>query len=207
MGDAVVDERDRTVRLQLAVQADARDAVVARLAHELDHYAYPTIAAWVEKHNRYAIWEAAMYARFLREPVPASIGRGKQFKRRLKKIYLRLPLRFVIRFVYAYVFRLGFLDGMPGLVDWMAHGQVSRLLQRGSLRAGDATVLPGDPARGRPSVLLYPVAEGAAALARKIAKLGVKELALASSTFPEDFCSKLEQTLKKEGIRCTTLET
>jgi glycosyltransferase involved in cell wall biosynthesis len=87
-----------------------------RLAHELDHYAYPTIAAWVEKHNRYAIWEAAMYERFLREPVPASIGRGKQFKRRLKKIYLRLPLRFVIRFVYAYVFRLGFLDGMPGLV-------------------------------------------------------------------------------------------
>lgn len=87
-----------------------------RLTHELDHYAYPTIAAWVEKHNRYAIWEAEMYERFLSEPVPASIGRGKQLKRRLKKVYLRLPARFVIRFFYAYVFRLGFLDGMPGLV-------------------------------------------------------------------------------------------
>ncbi|MDR3636664.1 MAG: glycosyltransferase family 2 protein [Isosphaeraceae bacterium] len=87
-----------------------------RLVHELDHHAYPTIAAWVEKHNRYAIWEAEMYGRFLREPVPASIGRGKQIKRRLKKVYLRLPLRFVIRFFYAYVFRLGFLDGTPGLV-------------------------------------------------------------------------------------------
>jgi glycosyltransferase involved in cell wall biosynthesis len=87
-----------------------------RLVHELDHYAYPTIAAWVEKHNRYARWEAEMYERFLREPIPSSIGRGKRFKRYLRKVYLRLPLRPVIRFVYAYVVRLGFLDGKPGLV-------------------------------------------------------------------------------------------
>jgi len=89
---------------------------VARLAHELDHHAYPTITAWVEKHNRYATWEAAMYERFLREPIPASIGAGKRLKRRLKRVYLRLPMRPLIRFFYAYVFRLGFLDGLPGLV-------------------------------------------------------------------------------------------
>lgn len=87
-----------------------------RLVHELDHHAYPTISVWVEKHNRYAVWEAAMYERFLREPVPASIGRGKRFKRRLKKVYLRLPMRPLARFLYSYVFRLGFLDGTPGLV-------------------------------------------------------------------------------------------
>jgi glycosyltransferase involved in cell wall biosynthesis len=87
-----------------------------RLVHELDHHAYPTIAAWVEKHNRYAAWEAEMYERFLREPVPATIGPGKRFKRRLKKLYLRLPMRPLVRFLYAYVFRLGFLDGRPGLV-------------------------------------------------------------------------------------------
>ena len=87
-----------------------------RLVSELDHHAYPTIAAWVEKHNRYAVWEAAMYERFLREPIPASIGRGKRFKRRLKKVYLRLPMRPLARFVYAYVLRLGFLDGKPGFV-------------------------------------------------------------------------------------------
>jgi glycosyltransferase involved in cell wall biosynthesis len=89
---------------------------VARLVHELDHFAYPSISVWVEKHNRYATWEAEMFERFLREPVPASIGPGKRFKRRLKKIYLRLPMRPLIRFLYAYVFRFGFLDGMPGLV-------------------------------------------------------------------------------------------
>ncbi len=87
-----------------------------RLVHELDHHAYPSIAVWVEKHNRYAVWEAAMYERFLREPIPTNIGRGKRFKRLLKKIYLRLPMRPVVRFVYAYVVRLGFLDGKPGLV-------------------------------------------------------------------------------------------
>ncbi len=87
-----------------------------RLVHELDHHAYPTIAAWVEKHNRYAVWEAAMYERFLSEPIPATIGPGKRFKRRLKKIYLRLPFRPFVRFLYAYVVRLGFLDGKPGLV-------------------------------------------------------------------------------------------
>jgi len=89
---------------------------IGRLTHELDHHAYPTIAAWVEKHNRYAVWEAAMYERFLNEPIPATIGRGKRFKRQLKKLYLRLPLRPLVRFLYAYIFRLGFLDAKPGLV-------------------------------------------------------------------------------------------
>jgi glycosyltransferase involved in cell wall biosynthesis len=87
-----------------------------RLIHELDHHAYPTIAIWVEKHNRYAVWEAMMYDRFLNEPIPMSIGKGKRFKRWLKKVYLRLPIRPLVRFIYSYVIRLGFLDGKPGLV-------------------------------------------------------------------------------------------
>ena len=40
---------------------------VLRLNHELEHRAYPTIAVWVEKHSRYAIWEAANAERFLDE--------------------------------------------------------------------------------------------------------------------------------------------
>jgi glycosyltransferase involved in cell wall biosynthesis len=88
----------------------------ARLVHELDHFAYPTIRVWVEKHNRYAVWEAEQYDRFLREPIPTTIGPGKRFKRLLKKVYLRLPCRPFGRFLYSYVVRLGFLDGRPGLV-------------------------------------------------------------------------------------------
>ena len=89
---------------------------VARLVNELDHFAYPTIRVWVEKHNRYAVWEAEQFDRFLSEPIPASIGAGKRFKRMLKKVYLRLPCRPLVRFVYAYLIRLGFLDGRPGFV-------------------------------------------------------------------------------------------
>jgi glycosyltransferase involved in cell wall biosynthesis len=89
---------------------------ILRLVHELDHHAYPTILAWVEKHNRYARWEAEMYERFLREPIPHSLDAGKRLRRWFKKISLRLPMRPLARFSYAYVLRLGFLDGRPGLV-------------------------------------------------------------------------------------------
>jgi glycosyltransferase involved in cell wall biosynthesis len=89
---------------------------VLRLEHELEHHAYPTIAAWVEKHNRYAIWEAALAERFLEEPIPRTIGGAQRYRRRLRKIAARLPLRPLVRFLYAYFLRLGFLDGRPGLI-------------------------------------------------------------------------------------------
>ncbi|MFO0961047.1 MAG: glycosyltransferase family 2 protein, partial [Isosphaeraceae bacterium] len=76
---------------------------------------YPSISVWVEKHNRYSSWEAEQHNRFLREPIPAGIGAGKRFKRRLKRLYLRLPCRPAIRFAYAYLLRRGFLDGRAGL--------------------------------------------------------------------------------------------
>ena len=125
---------------------------VRRLVHELDHHAYPTISCWVEKHDRYAAWEAELYDRFLREPVPADIGAGKRLKRRLKKIYLRLPLRPLVRFVYAYVIRLGVLDGRPGLVfctllafyDFLAWAKVYE--RRVAARAAPAH--PGVSTRG-----------------------------------------------------------
>ena len=128
------------------------DGRALRLRHELDHHAYPTVAIWVEKHNRYAVWEAAMYERFLREPVPATIGPGKRFKRRLKKLYLRLPFRPLVRFLYAYVVRLGFLDGRPGLVfctllafyDFLAWANV----YENRVKAGEDAVYDEDAATG-----------------------------------------------------------
>jgi glycosyltransferase involved in cell wall biosynthesis len=92
------------------------EGTVKRLTNVLDHHAYPTVACWVEKHNRYAIWEASQYEHFLKQPIPSTIGRGKRAKRLLKKLYLRLPMRPLVRFFYSYVFRLGFLDGKPGFV-------------------------------------------------------------------------------------------
>ncbi len=100
------------------------------------------------------------------------------------------------------------LEGMPGLIDWAVHGQVSALLQHKDLASGECCLIPGDPSLGRPNFLFYPArpSSGAQALLEKVRKLGIAELALAESTFPEDFLSKLKQTLKKEGIRFTKLE-
>ena len=98
------------------------------------------------------------------------------------------------------------LDGMSGLIDWNVHGQVSRLLKQGKLPAKAVCVLPGDPACHRPSFLLFPVDASLSALVETLRKLGVSDLALVESTFPEDFRAEVKQTFKKEGIRCTTLE-
>jgi glycosyltransferase involved in cell wall biosynthesis len=89
---------------------------VRRLRNELDHYAYPTIASWLEKHDRYSTWEAENHDYFASQPVPNDIGLGKRAKRYLKKLYLRLPFRPLVRFLYSYIIKLGFLDGKPGLV-------------------------------------------------------------------------------------------
>ncbi|HEY8280446.1 MAG TPA: hypothetical protein VIH99_12530 [Bdellovibrionota bacterium] len=100
------------------------------------------------------------------------------------------------------------LNGMAGLIDWALHGQVSRLVREESLGTGEPCLLPGDPERGRPSFILFPVDPPATpqSVAEKVRSLKVSELALAESTFPEDFLAKLKQTFKKEGIRCTKLE-
>jgi glycosyltransferase involved in cell wall biosynthesis len=90
----------------------------AYLRHDMLHYAYPDIATWVEKHNRYSNWEAELYERFRSgdEGTEQLIGSRLHFKRLLKRIYLRLPLRFVFRFFYAYIWKRGFLDGKPGFI-------------------------------------------------------------------------------------------
>ncbi len=100
------------------------------------------------------------------------------------------------------------LDGMAGLIDWAVHGQVSQRLCKGQIRAGEACVVPGDAQKRRPSFLLFPVdiPSGPSHLVEKARKLKIGELALAESTFPEDFLAKLKQTLKKEGIRYQKLE-
>lgn len=88
-----------------------------KLKNAMLHFAYPDVSAWVEKHNRYSNWEAALHERFVEKGHGDNrIGRGQSLKRSLKRVYLRLPLRYVFRFIYAYFLRLGFLDGKPGFI-------------------------------------------------------------------------------------------
>lgn len=89
-----------------------------RLQHEMEHYAFPTISIWVEKHNRYSNWEARLHrsAAASASAATAEITPSLARKRRLKHLAARLPFRPAVRFVYHYVLRAGFLDGYRGYV-------------------------------------------------------------------------------------------
>jgi len=90
----------------------------ARLQHEMEHYAFPTIAVWVEKHNRYSNWEARLLVSSAGRAAAVGAGLDPALarKRRLKHLAGRLPGRPWLRFCYHYVLRAGFLDGYRGYV-------------------------------------------------------------------------------------------
>jgi glycosyltransferase involved in cell wall biosynthesis len=87
-----------------------------RLKGELEHYAFPEIAVWVEKHNRYSNWEARLQFEALTPNHPTRIDPGLARKRRLRRLAWRLPFRPALRFFYHYIWRAGFLDGYRGFV-------------------------------------------------------------------------------------------
>ena len=88
------------------------DGRAGRLQNAMDHFAYPTIAVWVEKHNRYSNWEARRQGAAAGAAIDPQLVR----KRRLKDLAERLPCRPTLRFVYHYVLCAGFLDGYRGYV-------------------------------------------------------------------------------------------
>jgi glycosyltransferase involved in cell wall biosynthesis len=94
-----------------------------RLRCEMDHYAFPSVEVFVEKHNRYSNWEARVSADQQLSGSDAQIrsnvvGR----RRRLKQLSQRLPFRPLLRFLYIYIWQKGFLDGREGYYFARLHG-------------------------------------------------------------------------------------
>jgi glycosyltransferase involved in cell wall biosynthesis len=84
----------------------------ARLQCEMDHYAFPSVEVFMEKHNRYSNWEATVAAE---GRIGDSIAHGHvNLKRSLKAQAKRLPFRPLLRFLYVYIWQKGFLDGREG---------------------------------------------------------------------------------------------
>jgi glycosyltransferase involved in cell wall biosynthesis len=95
-----------------------------KLRCEMDHYAFPSIEVFIEKHNRYSNWEAQLEF----EAGHAAAGRPLQsstmnIRRRLKRWSLRLPFRPTLRFMYVYLFQRGFLDGRLGYYFARLHAE------------------------------------------------------------------------------------
>jgi glycosyltransferase involved in cell wall biosynthesis len=85
------------------------------LGGEMEHYAFPDVATWVEKHNRYSNWEARLQVEAASHDA-AGLDPGLARKRRLRRLAWALPFRPTLRFLYHYVWRAGFLDGYRGFV-------------------------------------------------------------------------------------------
>jgi glycosyltransferase involved in cell wall biosynthesis len=94
-----------------------------RLRCEMDHYAFPSVETFVEKHNRYSNWEARVSADRQLSGSDARIGSNVVGRRRrLKEFSQRLPFRPFLRFLYIYIWQKGFLDGREGYYFARLHG-------------------------------------------------------------------------------------
>lgn len=88
---------------------------IGHLVSEMDHYAFPSVDVFVEKHNRYSNWEARVALdQYLKRSEGSLQNSDASWKRRLKQWSHRLPFRPLIRFCYVYFWQLGFLDGVEG---------------------------------------------------------------------------------------------
>ncbi len=97
-------------------------AVAGRVGYlkvPLRHRDYRGLTAWLDRHNKYATWEAHRYRRLRREPLgvgPLELLRLDPFRRKraLRRLWVRLPLRPLLRFFVWYFLRGGFRDGREG---------------------------------------------------------------------------------------------
>ena len=91
-------------------------AAVGRIQEPYEHYAFSKgIDDWLERHRRYADWEAERITAYLSGGGTAALGTRRW--RRLRRLSAQLwPLRPVLRFSQKYILQGGFLEGWQGLV-------------------------------------------------------------------------------------------
>ncbi len=98
------------------------DGTIGFLKSTMDHYAFPSIYDFVERHNRYSNWEAHVNIDKKSSPGVGIKDKKTQLKCWLKHIFIHLPFRPTLRFLYVYVFQKGFLDGRRGYYFARLHG-------------------------------------------------------------------------------------
>jgi glycosyltransferase involved in cell wall biosynthesis len=126
MTNLATDSGDNEVHEHVIIQGET-----GRLKTEMDHFAFPSVAAFVEKHNRYSNWEArvALGNNGLIASDPSLQNTGVNFRRSLKRWSRILPFRPWLRFFYVFIFQGGFLDGREGYYFARLHGYYEFLNQ------------------------------------------------------------------------------
>jgi glycosyltransferase involved in cell wall biosynthesis len=99
------------------------DGSIGRLKTNLIHEDFKGLEAYISRHNFYSTWEARQRWSYLKsgnwgkESIQARLFGNTQERRRwLKSLIMRLPMEALLWFAYHYCFRLGFLEGRPGLI-------------------------------------------------------------------------------------------
>ena len=93
------------------------------LKAEMDHYAFPSVDVFVEKHNRYSNWESRVALDRYLKASDNKLQKGNVgIRRRLKQLSHALPCRGWLRFLYVYLWQRGFLDGCEGYYFARLHG-------------------------------------------------------------------------------------
>jgi glycosyltransferase involved in cell wall biosynthesis len=95
------------------------DGKTAKLKNSLLHHNVESLSRYIQKHDEYSNWEARVLSngeKTADELPPSFFGTQAQRRRWLKRKLYRLPGSPLLLFVYRYIFRLGFLDGIPGLI-------------------------------------------------------------------------------------------
>lgn len=90
----------------------------ARLKHPLEHHNVESLSRYIRKHDEYSNWEARVWLEGEEgDELPASLfGNQAQRRRWLRRKLFGIPGSPLLFFLYKYMVRLGFLDGIPGLI-------------------------------------------------------------------------------------------
>ncbi len=95
------------------------DGPTARLKTPLVHRNVESLERFIQKHNEYSNWEARVWldpSATGEEIRPNFWGSQAQRRRWLRRRFMDVPAFPILFFLYKYIFRLGFLDGIPGLI-------------------------------------------------------------------------------------------
>ncbi len=96
-----------------------------RLQHPLVHHNVESLDRYIQKHNEYSNWEARVWLDGNKnedEIRPSLWGTQAGRRRWLRRHFLELPGSPVLFSLYKYFVRLGFLDGVPGLIYCVFQG-------------------------------------------------------------------------------------
>jgi glycosyltransferase involved in cell wall biosynthesis len=90
----------------------------AKLRNPLTHHNVDSLSRYIQKHDEYSNWESQvlLQAGCDKDLPPSLSGTQAQRRRWLKRKLYALPGSSALLFLYRYFFRLGFLDGVPGLI-------------------------------------------------------------------------------------------